>query len=238
MQSDEPPQITVLLPAYNEAPCIQRVVAGALAHTPAPCEVVVIDDGSTDATAVLAERAGARVVRLGQNRGKGVAMREGFHAARGDVIVLLDADGQDDPAEIPTLLRALGPGVDMVVGSRFLGHFGEGAITPLNRAGNLFLTGALNVLFAQRMTDTLAGFKVIRRRAVQGLRFEARRYDIEVELLIALLRTGAHVIEVPVHRGARAHGASHLHSFRDGARVLARIVAMRLQGASAISRAR
>jgi len=222
-----PPSVSVVLPAYNEAGTIARVVRDALAHTRAPCEVLVIDDGSVDDTGRLAEEAGARVVRLRRNQGKGVAMREGFAAARGEIIVLLDADGQDDPAEIPTLLDSLVPGVDMVVGSRFLGRFGHGSITPLNRMGNQFLTFVLNVLFRTHMTDTLAGFKAIRAEKLRGLRFEAHRYDIEVELLLGLLRAGAHVIEVPVGRDARTHGASQLHSFRDGALILARIVQMR-----------
>jgi glycosyltransferase involved in cell wall biosynthesis len=192
---------------------------------------LVVDDGSTDATAARAAAAGARVVSLGRNRGKGVALREGFAAAKGEVVVMLDADGQDDPAEIPRLLDAMQPSVDMVVGSRFMGTFHDGAITPINYVGNRFLTFALNVLFGVRMTDTLAGFKVVRTERLQKLHFHAERYDIEVELLIALLESGARVIEVPVSRSARAHGKSHLDSFRDGGRVLGRIVGMRFRRA-------
>jgi glycosyltransferase involved in cell wall biosynthesis len=220
--------ISVLMPAYNEAQTIGRLVRACLAHTPPPCEVLVVDDGSADETASLATAAGARVVRLPENRGKGVAVREGFAAARGDVVVMLDADGQDDPAEIPDLLAALTDDVDMVVGSRFRGHFGAGSITPLNYAGNRFLTLVLNVLFSTRMTDTLAGFKAVRASRLRGLQFEARRYDIEVELLLRLLRAGARVVEIPVRRAARVHGTSRLDSFRDGTRVLGRIVRMRL----------
>jgi glycosyltransferase involved in cell wall biosynthesis len=190
-----------------------------------------VDDGSTDDTGTLAEAAGARVLRLPGNRGKGVAVREGLAAVRGDVVVMLDADGQDDPAEIPSLLAALTDDVDMVVGSRFRGQFGAGSITPLNYAGNRFLTFVLNVLFATRMTDTLAGFKALRVSRLRGLRFEARRYDIEVELLVRLLRAGARVIEIPVRRAARVHGTSRLDSFRDGTRVLGRIVRLRLEAA-------
>jgi glycosyltransferase involved in cell wall biosynthesis len=222
--------ISVLLPAYDEARTIGPLVRACLAHTPQPCEVLVVDDGSSDETSSLATAAGARVVRLPENRGKGVAVREGIAAARGDVVVMLDADGQDDPAEIPDLLAALTDDVDMVVGSRFRGHFGEGSITPLNYAGNRFLTFVLNVLFTTRMTDTLAGFKAVRTSRLRGLRLEARRYDIEVELLVGLLRAGARVVEIPVHRAARVHGSSRLDSFRDGTRVLGRILRLRLMG--------
>jgi glycosyltransferase involved in cell wall biosynthesis len=220
--------ISVVLPAYDEATTIGPLVRACLAHTPTPCEVVVVDDGSADGTSRVAELAGARVVRLPQNRGKGVAVREGLAAARGDIVVMLDADGQDDPSEIPDLLAALTDDVDMVVGSRFRGHFGPGSITPLNYAGNRLLTLVLNVLFATRMTDTLAGFKALRTSRLRGIRLEARRYDIEVELLIRLLAAGARVIEIPVRRAARVHGTSRLDSFRDGTRVLGRIIRLRL----------
>lgn len=223
------PRVTVLLPAFDEAVTIAQVVRGCLEHTPSPCEIVVVDDGSTDETARLAEQVGARVVRLAGNQGKGVALREGIAAAQGEVIVMLDADGQDNPAEIPKLLEALTSDVDMVVGSRFRGHFGEGAITSLNHAGNRFLTFVLNVLFGTRITDSLAGFKAVRASLLRGLRLEARRYDIEVELLVGVLRAGGRVIEIPVGRGARVHGESRLDSFRDGLRILGRIVRLRVR---------
>jgi glycosyltransferase involved in cell wall biosynthesis len=223
------PRVSIVLPAFDEAETIGSIVRACFAHTPRPFEVIVVDDGSTDETARRAESAGARVVRLSRNCGKGVALREGFAAARGEIVLMLDADGQDDPAEIPTLLDAMTPDVDMVVGSRFQGHFEEGSITPLNRAGNRFLTLVLNVLFRTSMTDTLAGFKAVRASRLRGLALEARRYDIEVELLLALLHAGARVIEVPVRRAPRAHGSSRLDSFRDGLRVLVRIVRLRVR---------
>jgi glycosyltransferase involved in cell wall biosynthesis len=222
------PALSVVLPAFNEAATIGTIVRRCRTHTPASTEVIVVDDGSTDATCAEAERAGARVLRLERNGGKGVALRQGFEHARGEAVLMLDADGQDDPAEIPRLLEALVPGVDMVVGSRFLGEFRAGAITPLNYVGNVFLTGAFNVLYGRRFTDTLAGFKIVRAERLRGLRFNASRYDIELELLIALIERGANVVEVPVTRSARVEGRSRLDSFRDGTRVLARIVGMRL----------
>jgi glycosyltransferase involved in cell wall biosynthesis len=221
--------ITVLLPAFNEAVTIGALVRACLECTPPPCEVLVVDDGSTDDTSSLAAAAGARVLRRPRNGGKGVAVREGLAAAKGDVVVMMDADGQDDPAEIPDLLAALTIDVDMVVGSRFRGEFGSGSITPLNHAGNRFLTFVLNALFATHMTDTLAGFKALRVSRLRGLRFEARRYDIEVELLVRLLGAGGRVIEIPVRRAARVHGKSRLDSFRDGTRVLRRILKLRLE---------
>lgn len=219
--------VSVLLAAYNESGAIERVVKGCRDHAPPGSEIIVIDDGSRDGTGDLAEAAGASVLRLPVNGGKGAAVRRGIERARGDVLLFLDADGQDDPAEIPLLLEALGPGVDMVVGSRFLGRFEEGAITTLNRAGNRFLTEVVNVLFRARLTDTQAGFRAVRRGHAERARLSADRYDIEVDLLLSVVRSGGRVVEVPVSRAPRRHGQSGLHSFRDGARILARILRKR-----------
>jgi glycosyltransferase involved in cell wall biosynthesis len=219
--------VSVVLAAYQEAPTIADVVRGCSAHTPGLLEVIVVDDGSTDDTAARAEEAGARVFRLRQNGGKGVAIRHGIVRAAGDILLFMDADGQDDPREIPALLAALTPGVDMVVGSRFLGRFGPGAITPVNKAGNQLLTSVVNVLFGTRLTDTQAGFRAVRRSAAARVKLSASRYDIEVDLLLGVLRTGGKVAEVPVSRAARPHGTTHLDSIRDGSRILARILRRR-----------
>jgi glycosyltransferase involved in cell wall biosynthesis len=220
------PQVTVLVAAYNEAPVIGDVVRKALEAVPSG-EVLVVDDGSTDGTDRTATEAGARVVRLPANEGKGCAVRRGLPEAQGDVIVLIDGDGQDDPSEIPRLLEALQPGVDLVVGSRFLGRFEPGAITPVNHWGNRFLTSAINLLFSARLTDTQAGFKAVRADALKRVSLRAHRFDIEVDLLLGILRAGGRVIEVPVGRAARPHGKSRLNSIRDGTRIFRRIITRR-----------
>ena len=221
------PAVTVLVAAYNEAPVIGDVVRDALRAAPS-VEVVVVDDGSTDGTDRVAAAAGARVLRQPANGGKGTAVRRGLSEARGELIVLIDGDGQDDPAEIPRLLEALGPDVGLVVGSRFIGRFEPGAITPVNHWGNRFLTSVINLLFSTALTDTQAGFKAFRAVTLQQLNLRADRFDIEVDLLLGVLRSGGRVIEVPVRRAPRQHGESRLNSLRDGARILRRIVALRL----------
>ena len=225
-----PVSATVLVAAYNEAPVIGAVVRDALRAVPSG-EVLVVDDGSTDGTDRVAAAAGARVLRLATNAGKGSAIRRGLSEVRGEVIALIDGDGQDDPAEIPRLLDALGPGVDLVVGSRFIGRFEPGAITPVNHWGNRFLTAVVNRLFATALTDTQAGFKVFRAASLQRLNLRADRFDIEVDLLLGMLRAGGRVVEVPVNRAPRQHGESRLNSVRDGARILRRIVALHLGAA-------
>lgn len=223
-----PRTVSIVLPAHDEMATIRDVVTRCRRHTPDLLEVIVVDDGSSDRTAAIAEEAGARVLGLFPNRGKGIALRRGAEAARGDVVVFLDADGQDDPEEIPRLLEALEPGVAMVIGSRFLGRFERGAITRSNRIGTVFLTRVLNLLFASHVTDPIAGFRAVWRSQLEQCRLTATRYDIEVDLLLGLLARGERVVEVPVRRSPRRGGRTGLSPIRDGTRILWRIVARRI----------
>lgn len=218
---------TAILAALDEAATIGEVVRRCLVHVD---EVVVVDDGSRDGTAAAAASAGARVLRNDGNLGKGASLRRAAVEARGDVLVTLDADGQDDPADIPALLAALEAGADLVIGSRFLGELRPGAITRVNRLGNLALTAALNLLYGVRLSDTQAGFRAIRRELWQRLPLRATRYEVETEVLVRALQAGARVVEVPVTRRAREHGSSALHGLRDGSRILACMLRLRLGG--------
>lgn len=226
----EPMRVSVILAAHNEAPTIADVVTRCRAASPDVVEVLVVDDGSSDGTGALAEAAGARVLTLSPNRGKGVALRHGIDHATGDALVFLDADGQDDPAEMPALLAPLRHGADLVIGSRFLGTFERGAITALNEAGTHLLNAVFNVLFDAHITDCLAGYRAARAASLRRFTIAARRYDIEVDILIGVLQTGGHVIEVPVRRMPRLHGSSDLRSFRDGTRILLCMLRKRLEG--------
>lgn len=221
---------SVVLAALNEASTIETVVRGCYAALGADAEVIVVDDGSADDTAARARAAGARVFRLGRNRGKGFAQRHGVQKARGEIVILLDADGQDDPADIPLLLDGL-RGADMVVGSRFLGERQPGAITPLNTAGNRALTALINRLFAARLTDTQAGFRALRRHSYLRCSPRAVGFDVETDVLLRALKLGLRVVEVPVSRAPRVTGRSRLRTVRDGTRILARIVRSRLSPA-------
>jgi len=219
--------VTVILPAHNEAVSIASVVQGVRANAPG-AEILVVDDGSTDDTSGLAAAAGAEVLRLVPNGGKGRALREGVKRSSGDVLVFIDADGQDDPGEIPAMLDALGPDVDLVLGSRFIGKFRDGAITPLNKLGTAGINTFGRILFRRRITDPCAGFRAVRRSALSAIDMKADGYDIEVDVVYGILRAGGSVVEVPAVRSARVSGRSGLSSFRDGLRIAGRMLRIRL----------
>lgn len=218
---------SAVIPARNEAAAIAAVVHGCLAHVE---EVVVVDDGSDDATAERAESAGARVVELARRAGKGRAVREGAAAATGDVLVFLDGDGQDPADDIPRLLEAIEHGADLAIGSRFQGAFEPGAIAAIDRLGNRALTAFVGLLYRRRVTDSQAGFKAIRRSTFDALELRANGFDIEAELLARAIVRGAAIVEVPVTRRARIEGRSRLRRVPDGLRILARIIAVRFSG--------
>ena len=224
---DGRPRVSVILPAHNEAAAIAAVVRDCRAAVSGSDEIVVVDDGSTDATADAAAEAGARVIRLERNHGKGHALRLGIEQSTGEILVFLDADGQDDPLEIPLLLAPLAEGADLVIGSRFLGRFDPGAIKPVNRLGTLALTSIVNALFGVRVTDILAGFRAMRRTLLDRVILQAKGYEIETDLLLQTLKIGARVTEVPVRRRARRHGQSGLNPINDGLRILGRILRVR-----------
>ncbi len=222
-------RVSLVIAAHDEADTISDVVGRAREAIGADlCEVIVVDDGSTDATAAEAEGAAARVVKLWPNRGKGEALRAGIAESTGDWLVFIDADGQDDPEEIPLLLAEARGDAVLVNGSRFLGDMRSGAISVPNWFGNVFMTGVLDALFLARITDSQAGFRVIRGDVARALPLRSTEYEIETEMLAKVLRGGHRVIEVPVTRYQRAAGRTDFRRIRNGLRILATIVRERL----------
>ena len=228
--SDSTPGVTVVIPCHDEEASVGAVVTGCRAALAGePHEVLVVDDGSSDGTGAAAAQAGARVERLDPNRGKGVALLSGALAATGDVLVFMDGDGQDDPRDLPALLAALEPGVDMVIGSRFLGTLHPGSIHPLNRMANRAFSGLISALFRVRITDSQAGFRAMSRARFLSLGLGATEYEVETEMLLRALRQDWAVREVPVGRHPRTGSVTDFHRARHGLRILGTILSERLR---------
>ena len=220
-------RISAVLAAHDEEGNVGAVVRGVREHCPDLHELLVVDDGSADGTAAEAEEAGARLLRLSPNRGKGAALLAGLREIDGDWVLFIDADGQDDPADIPRLVEQARDGADFVNGSRWLGTLQPGAISLPNRIGNRVMTELLNLRHGARITDSQAGFRLIRRSLLDPDRFRSREYEVETEMLLHAVRAGADVREVPVTRYPRGEGDTDFRRVRNGVRILATILAGR-----------
>jgi glycosyltransferase involved in cell wall biosynthesis len=197
----------VIIPALDEEETIQAVVADVCAQPIR--QVVVVDNGSRDRTAERAVAGGAVLVRESQ-RGYGAACLRGLaHLEAGpqpDAVLFLEADGSDDPTEIPRLLEVLRDH-DLVLGTRTQGGAEPGALAPVQRAGNAVVTTAIRLLYGRRFTD-LGPFRAVRFEALRRLRMRDRDYGFTVEMQVKALRLGLRVAEVPVRRRRRAGGSS------------------------------
>jgi glycosyltransferase involved in cell wall biosynthesis len=201
-----------LIAAYNEARDVADVVAGASRHV---ARVFVVDDGSEDATAARARAAGATVLQHDRNLGKGRALRTGIAAILGEPfshIVLLDADRQHDPAEIPRLLEAAERGFDVVIGERELV---KASMPAARYYANVIGSRILSRLIGTTVADSQSGFRVIRSDWLRRVALSATGYEIETEMLIKLTRSGARVGRVSVSRLHYANVRSHLRPVRD-----------------------
>jgi glycosyltransferase involved in cell wall biosynthesis len=206
--------LLAVIPAHDEAPRIGRVVEAALRHLP----VLVVDDGSADATADAAARAGARVIRQAPNQGKGAALRAGFSAALGEgaeAVITLDADGQHDPAEIPAFLatyarRTLaGLPSELIVGRRDFRH-----MPPARRLSNWVGTVVLSAAVGRWIEDNQSGYRLIGRRLMKAtLDSGESGFAFEVEMIAICLREGWPIDWVPI-RTIYGEEPSHIRPLR------------------------
>lgn len=214
--------VSVVLPCLNEADSVAQCVAQALAGVTAtglPGEVIVVDNGSTDGSAELASKAGATVVHESR-RGYGSAYLSGFATARGQFLVMGDADSSYDFGEIPRLVSMLDDGYDYVVGSRFAGRILPGAMPWTNRyLGNPVLTGVLNFLFGTRLSDAHSGLRAMTRGAYDRMQLRCTGMEFASEMAVRAAQAELRSIEVPITYHPRA-GSSKLRPLQDGWRHL------------------
>lgn len=217
------PTTSVIIPTLNEVKNLEWVLRRIpdWVH-----EVILVDGGSDDGTLEMAQHVypDARIV-LELERGKGLALRRGFEAAEGEIIVMLDADGSMDPAEMVTFVGALMSGADFVKGSRFAQGGGSDDISPLRRLGNLGFTVTVRLFFHCKYTDLCYGYNAFWSDVLPTLDLDGDGFEIETMMNVRALRSGLKVVEVPSHEGRRHFGPSNLRTFRDGWRVLKTIIA-------------
>jgi glycosyltransferase involved in cell wall biosynthesis len=218
--------ISVIIPSYNEEKTIGSVISETISAMNTqflPYEIIVVNDGSTDQTGLIASKYKVTLLSNEKNRGKGYSIRKALLYAQGDIIVTVDSDGEHRPKEIPDLINPLIGGADIVSGSRFLGK-NPHATTKLNLMGNLFFNTAIFALTGRRVTDSQTGFRAIKRDVLEQLNLVSNGYEIETEITVKSLRNGYSFKESPITCERRVHSVSKVQLVRDGARILKTII--------------
>lgn len=223
VERDTPVEVSVIMPCLNEAESVSKTVIEALAALAAmgvPGEVVVVDNGSEDDSIQRALDAGARVVSE-PVRGYGSACRRGLAEARGQYLVLGDADGTYDFSALPRFIEPLHSEADVVIGSRLNDMLEPGAMPWLHlHVGNPILTRVFNRLFSVGVTDTQCGLRSITQDAYRRMRLGSPGMEFASEFLIEAARHRLDIVEVPIAYRRRFGGVPKLRTFRDGARHL------------------
>ncbi len=217
-------KICVLIPAFNVAAAIEPLVRAVRA---AGFPVCVVNDGSTDDTGSCAAAAGAEVIQHLVNQGKGRAVIDGFRhivEQRYDAVIVMDGDGQHDPADLPAFVRvAESSDVDVIVGNRM----DDAAGMPLvRRVTNRAMSAILSALCRCRIPDSQCGYRLVRRRLLETITLSSARYDIESELLLKAAWKGGRVASVPI-RTIYQHQKSHIHPVRDTVRFIRLLCSIR-----------
>lgn len=207
-----PEQTSVVIPAYNEAEVIADVVSG-LRDAARWHEILVVDDGSSDATAAAAERAGARVIRHPYNKGNGASVKSGIRAASGEFVLIIDADGQHPPSDATRVVSRLGE-FDLVVAAR--AHATQATLG--RRLGNQLLNGLASYLTGRPIPDLTSGFRAARRQHLREfLHLLPNRFSTPTTTTLAFVKAGYNVHFEPIEARLRV-GQSKIRLARDGAK--------------------
>src|SRR5712671_6914665 len=216
----EAPVLSVIVPCFNERPTVAELLKRVVA-VPIAKEILVVDDGSTDGSAnvieALARREPSiRLLRQERNQGKGAALRRGFTEARGEVVIVQDADLEYDPREFLRMIQPILDGdADVVYGSRFEGH-PRRVMLYWHTVANRFLTWLSNLTTNLNLTDMGTGYKAFRREVIQSLGLESNRFGFEAEVTARIARRGCHIYEVPISYHGRDYWEGKKIDWKDG----------------------
>lgn len=223
-------RVSIIIPTLNEVQNIKHVFPYIPIFVD---EIIVIDGNSQDGTRdeILKYRKDAKIV-IDECPGKGNALRRGFEIATGDLIIMMDADGSNDPGEIHVLLEPVLNGYDVSKGSRLLPGGGSADFTPFRKFGNKIFVTIVNSMYGSNYTDLCYGYRAFKKDALHKMRCVSNGFEIETEQSIRMIKAGLKIKEVPSFEAKRRYGNSRLHAVRDGLRILTVIVGEYLREAA------
>jgi glycosyltransferase involved in cell wall biosynthesis len=227
-------KVSIVIPCYNEKNTIEKIVEAVRSAPVENKEIIVIDDGSNDGTQTLLREklSGAvdQIIYHPANRGKGAALRTGFAAASGDIILVQDADLEYSPEEYPVLLEPIISGqADAVFGSRFMGGRPHRVLFFWHMAGNRFLTLLSNMFTNLNLTDIETGYKAFKASLIKSIQIEEDRFGVEPEIIAKISRTGCKIYEVGISYNGRTYREGKKVNWKDGLRAIYAIVKYNLE---------